>query len=289
MSSETAWILFLASSELDAEQRFIKDLAYGVFCLEAAGISHSNIFIYIDGQDRNVIRQIISTGTNNLYNIKITDEFFIDMKSITHKNVVMFVTGHGNLKGIDASPEISPTKLVNSLKTSPNFECGIIYLGQCYAGVFNYINVKTEEPKSDIIMVGATNLHSSISSPTQKSMLNSVRIPWVANLFLLNIFEWFGSPHDLDGDGYNSIVDSYKYAGGMTHKYINEIKGDCHQRLKRIEQTIDSLEIVSNDTTLTVAKEIIETKKEKELMLQILYNHQESWILNAIPGQNIII
>lgn len=51
MQDATKWVLFLASPE-EPEERHVLDLAFGLHCLESAGVSSENIEIYIDGDNR---------------------------------------------------------------------------------------------------------------------------------------------------------------------------------------------------------------------------------------------
>lgn len=52
-SERTKWVMFLPCSLQSAEQRHVMDLVYGVYCLESAGISPQDIFIYIDSPNQN--------------------------------------------------------------------------------------------------------------------------------------------------------------------------------------------------------------------------------------------
>ena len=99
ITERTRWVLFL-SAEKNPEWRHIMDLAHGIYCLERAGVNISDISIYIDGDDRSIIESAIESGTSSSFLIKETRDFFDDMSTNTHDNIVMFITGHGCPNGI---------------------------------------------------------------------------------------------------------------------------------------------------------------------------------------------
>lgn len=289
-NSNTKWVLFLSCSEANPEERHIQDLAFGLLCLESAGINSNDIFIYIDGQNRNIIQQYISMGSNHQYQILPTSDFF-DLKSQnTHENMVLFISGHGSLQGIDSNPQITPHRLLSEIKSTPNLNKVIIYLGQCYAGVFNYIGAgrgQTRDSNTDVIIIGATNLNESISSQTTENFLNSPK-PWHANLFLLNIFKWIATPIDVDGDGEITIMDSYKYAGVLSNVMNKRVK--IQSFVKSVNLHSEWANAKQNHETLNTVESQLDLKSAEERYVDVLninYVHQECWILNAIPAQKL--
>lgn len=294
LNNNTKWVLFLASTG-EPEHRFLFDLAFGVCCLESRGIRNDDIFIYVDGTDRNVIYNLISAGTNHRYNIKPTSDFFIDNAVNTHDNLVMFITGHGSIYGIDAAVPIKPYNLLDSIKNTPVLNRAIIYLGQCYAGIFNYIgagrrvhNADRSHNNPDVILIGATNLHESLSLSTTEQLLAGNNITWYANIFLLHIFKWISNPVDIDGDMHLTIMDSYKYAGALSNTANKGFKvGTFYNSIKYHGEYITALETQTNTPSIQAALELkaAETKYVSELGLHLV--HQECWILNSIPSQGI--
>jgi hypothetical protein len=289
-NSNTKWVLFLSCSENNPEERHIQDLAFGLLCLESAGINSNNIFIYIDGQNRNIIQQHISMGSAHQYQILPTSEFFNLKSQNTHENMMLFISGHGDLNGIDSTPPITPHRLLSEIKSTPNLNKAIIYLGQCYAGIFNYIGAgrgQTRDSNTDVIIIGATNLNESISSYTTENFLNNPK-PWAANLFLLNIFKWIATPIDVDGDGEITIMDSYKYAGVQSNVMNRRVKiqsfvssVNLHTEWTSAKQNHDNLNTVQSQLDLqSVTERYFD-------VLNINYVHQECWILNAIPAQKL--
>lgn len=291
IGGNTKWVLFL-SAKTDAEWRHIMDLAFGVMCLERAGVKIADIAIYIDGSDRVSIENFIKSGTTSAVVIKESKDFFVDQAKNTHENVVMFVTGHGGPDGISAANAITPYSLLRCVKNSPNLQRAVVYLGQCYAGIFNYIGAgsKTDdEGKADpeVILIGATDLHESLSSSTSEQLLNGP-VSWHANLFLLFAFRWFSDPVDVDGDGKLTIIDSYKYAGVYSNAVSKNAKANVlAHSVDQQKKWTDAREANKANPTpeADLAEQAAFTQYQSELSL--LYVHQECWILNARPAQRI--
>lgn len=291
IGGSTKWVLFLSANG-DAEPRHILDLSFGVLCLERAGISIKDIAIYVDGADRVSIENFIKSGTHSTFTLKESKDFFFDQANNTYENVVMFVTGHGGPDGITSAQPITPYSLLNCLKSSPNLLRAVVYLGQCYAGIFNYIGAGSQ-PKADgahdpdIIFIGATNLHESVSSSTQEMFLSGP-VAWPANLFLLFAFKWFCDPVDVDGDGRLTITDSYKYAGVYSNAVNKQRKAEgLAMSIDLQKRWVDArnAHALNPSPGTDIALQAAYTHYATHLSL--LYIHQECWILNAIPSQRI--
>ena len=287
----TRWVLFLAARG-EPETRHILDLAFGLYCLESAGIPQANIAIYIDGNDRQIISQLVGSGTSNQYVIKTSDDFFIDQQQNSHENLVMFVTGHGSIDGIDAVKPIRPYPLLKAVKDSPNLVQAVLYLGQCHAGIFNYIgagrsNGDTKKPDPNVIIIGATSLHESLSASTNEQ-LGSGPVSWIANVFLLHLFKWVSAPIDVDGDGRTTVIDSFKYAGSMANGVNKDVKMstshksfDLRMKCAMAEQNHQAQQTLASGIALQAAN------AQYFNVMNVGHIHQESWILNAIPAQSI--
>ncbi|HHP0514161.1 TPA: hypothetical protein ACRZ3R_005004 [Vibrio harveyi] len=300
IKSNTKWVLFLSSSEVNPENRHILDLVFGLACLEQAGVKSEDIEIYVDGKDRANIVNLFQIASQHTYSFKTSDDFFTDMQSNAHKNLVMFVTGHGSERGIDAVDAITPYRLLESLKSSPELEQAIVYLGQCFAGIFNYVKAgrisadAAEDP--NIVFIGATELQESLSTATAEVFpTDPSPVSWVANLFLLHIFKWISSPFDVDGDSLNTIMDSYKYAGVMTNRSHKSIKAvefirlmDAYGELKAAQNVVQS---PTGNPSVDMANKLRLKAMEQQYLNSSYINnvHQECWILNSIPAQHIEI
>lgn len=296
LNENTKWVLFLATST-EPEERHIYDLAFGLLCLESVGLGPAEIEIYIDGTRRAFIEQLMQNATNNTYNIKTSSDFFADLTTNTNHNLVIFVTGHGDIDGIDANPSITPFRLLTALKTSPELQNAVVYLGQCQAGIFNFLPAGKMSPNEpDIVLMGATNLHNSLSNPTIE-LFNGNHIPWIANLFLLHLFKWISAPIDVDGDGKFTVIDSYKYAGVMANNVNKDMKATCflnaitlHERLEQAKMVRNAIANTPNHNPndLLQRNAIVNSLQQQYMqVLEVQHTHQECWILNAIPAQRL--
>ena len=98
LSDDTLWIFLLASSK-EAEVRHIYDIAFGVTCLYQRNINSDNIKLIIDGDDF-TIRSHLNQFPNfpmKSYDIFSSKDLKTIIQNSSHKNIVLFVTGHGNL------------------------------------------------------------------------------------------------------------------------------------------------------------------------------------------------
>jgi hypothetical protein len=284
--------MFLPCSEPVAELRHVVDLVFGVFCLERAGIDPKDIFIYLDSPEQNMDGAFLLASTHQ-YHSNPTSQFFTDLNDNGYDNLVMFVTGHGGPLGMDGPQPISPSKLLKALKNTPSLNNVIIYLGQCYAGTFNFVNAgRVNKNEPEVILVGATNLHESLSSGTSEKF-RVIEFPWLANVFLLHVFKWISSPLDVDGDGLHTVMDSYKYAGMLSNMINKQMKTDGFVQIVDMHSELNDLrertKVDTGDPQLNMENQLnCDAKLEMYLTrLAIHHVHQECWILNSRPAQQI--
>ena len=279
------------------------DLAFGVFKLESAGISYKNIFIIIDGADYTRISDIIVQFTGSVHRIYTTDDIeILRTNSYFCSNLVMFVFGHGHELGLASYKMITPHILLSEIQKSLNFKKVIIYLGPCYSGIFNYLEIpKTQK----IILIGSTKFYSSIASRVTEQVAGNKKPSWIANFFLLGVFKWFSNPIDIDGDGRYTIMDSYKflslysnniYAGikktdfpyliqeiPKTHKRLVKLKKLYKKYLNGMEgckslgwnRCVNFYENLLRDVDLQI--KTLNHKINEDLEID-LFNIQESWV-----------
>lgn len=274
-SKETLWIFLLASSR-EPEVRHIYDIANGVCSLENRGVNSENILLVIDGNRFIISKHLALRIKNNPYVIVESSKLKDIVQKSSYKNIVVFVTGHGYFEsGIDAPSPIRPYDLLSCLRCNNITENIIIYLGQCYAGIFNYVNV-LDTPNT--VIIGATNLYPSISCKIEN-------YDWSANLFLFNLFKWISHPIDIDGDGKFTVMDSYKYAGAETNRYCYQYKGVSLKNILQIfEEQKSLLHSTKTPENQLRLKELYKALLDEQA---IHYNNQEPWILNAHPAQSI--
>ncbi len=257
-------MFLLSSRQPQPESNNIRDVAFGLYCLEHAGILKKDIFLLIDCTPPDHVKSIIKEFSDQSYDIHHSSELTeIIRTNLDYKHMVLFVLGHGSQEGIASSPkDITPHSLFSSVKESSSLETATIYLGQCYAGLFNHMNalacVKEDGNKSpSIIVLGATGLYASISSSiTEKIKESNVR--WSANIFLYYVFLWFKNPLDKDGDLHFTIIDSFKYAGLMTNSR------NCGLR---VENFVDKLR-----QTQKITKKISFWKGQYDRVFKVLVN-----------------
>ncbi|MCP1679437.1 hypothetical protein [Kerstersia gyiorum] len=290
LSEATKWVLFLPAAH-QPEGRHLMDLAFGLMCLEKAGINPCDIAIYVDGNERVSIAQWLKNGSNLDYEIKYTADFFSDLQNNQYQNIILFITGHGNFLGLDGNPQIKPHTLVAGLKSAPNLMRAVVYFGQCDAGVFNYMPVsrkirEEEGHDPDIIFIGATDLHSSLSSSTREQFING-QLPWTANLFLLFVFKWMQDPVDIDGDGKVTIMDSYKFAGAQSNAFNKNVKAQAFVNCMQLHPSfvVAEQKHLSDPENLPLLVELEGIRAQYSDVLNIHFTHQECWILNSIPAQ----
>lgn len=294
--NNTKWVFFLGSSS-EPDNRHIFDLAYGINCLESTGISKENIEIYIDGSNRANIEKLANTGSSENYDIKTSADFFHSMGENTHENMIMFVSGHGSPYGIDAAANVTPYLLMDRLKNTPNLRNAVVFLGQCYAGIFNYTGAgKSKTEDVDVIFIGATSLHPSMSTRTTETFNNKSGLAWVANVFLLFVFKWFTAPIDIDGDGKTTIIDCYKYAGCMTNNQNKYSRHQCFElslsardTYAKAVQKLHDAKIDNSPFIDIIDLELKAADQQYMLSLEVYHVHQECWILNSVPAQRITI
>lgn len=289
IQGNTRWVLFLSASGIP-EWRHVMDLVFGLRCLEQAGVAPHNIGIYVDGPAQ-PWAPWFALASNNTYQIAPTSQFFLDLAVNKHDSLVLFVTGHGSIDGIDAAPPIKPHALVTSLKQAPSLAHAVVYLGQCYAGIFNYIGagkrVPNAAPGPEVILLGATSLHESISSSTNEQFLTKP-VNWQANLFLLHVFKWISSPVDVDGDGKTTVIDSFKYAGVHSNGSNKAAKGRAFQRCMALHPLwINAQTAHTSSPTQQTALALQGISTQYSTALDFHAIHQECWILNAIPAQSL--
>lgn len=288
-TENTHWI-FLLASRCEPDSRHVYDIKLGIDALLYSNIAHNNITVVIDSdkqQNTQLIREINGFENKDIYKSSQLTEIF--QKNV-YDNVVLFVNGHGDIRGLSSNPPITPHSLFSSLQNAPNLRCGIIFLGQCFAGIFNYMPVmargKEEEKLPPLIVVGSTGLDISISSTFN---LKGTKSSYQVNIFFYFLFEWIKNPIDIDGDGNYSLTDAYKYVGycviGFCHKQKANYSIKIQQYIRELEKDIEKpVTEMDSNVDKKLAKSQIDTFKRQLLLYD---NPQEPWLLNAIEATNV--
>ncbi|MGP1438454.1 MAG: hypothetical protein ACTTKH_05220 [Treponema sp.] len=292
-SEKTNWIFLLASKN-EPEIRHIYDVKFGIDALISSGVAIENITVIIDSSEPSTLKIIKETDSFTNKSIYKSSELKELFKKNNYDNIVLFVNGHGGYRGLDANSKITPSYLLNSLQNANHLKRGIVFLGQCFAGIFNYMPVMKSEKDGKqlppIILIGSTGLRSSLSS-IYVVKEKTEEYPYQINIFFYYLFEWIKKPEDIDGDGKCSLIDAYKYVGYNIIKFssyqkINNLikkKQDEYRFCKEIKK-------IKNKNMSDKEKKAIETTiiALKEKLLSYEYN-QEPWILNAIEAMNVYL
>ncbi len=282
LDEDTLWI-FISGSD---EDRFLDDIYFSISCLGKRSVKHQNILIFVDQPSG--MGFVAAHGFPKGVSIHPTNEIQQILGARNNKKLVAVVTGHGNQKGIQATPNISPHTLVNIVK-SLQIESGLIVLGQCYAGTFNFLearSLKKEEAKSsiDICIIGATDLHVSISSllciPNSPDFVDlHPKNPWLANLFLFYFMFHVAFPNDTDGDGSISVIDTYKAAGIGANQHLISAKSQAFLEMHNI--------LIQSDLGQNKGQQNLigwldqQAKQDYLANCEIVLTAQTPWILHA--------
>lgn len=282
LSSEVHWLFLTGSSE----ERFLNDICFGIQSLLSKGVSPEKIKVVADINTPLIAGLIVPVDLPDDIELFETASFDSLVLKLNSKYLVIIVTGHGNSSGIALhNGNISPNSLISILRKSTSLEKTLIVLGQCFAGIFNYLEAKKVDNLSgkpifpEICFLGATNLDVSVSALVDISKGNITKDfqcnqSWIANVFLFYFFQYIVNPLDIDGDGKFTVTDSYKYAGIETNSHLMSRR---IPNLFHAIKTITSEMIKSSDTQKWKKQSLIDL--ENTLIIALV--NQNPWILNA--------
>jgi hypothetical protein len=304
IDNSTFW-MFISGSD---ENSHVDDIIFGLSCLiEKRGVSIDSIAVFIDKSiNWNLIDQ---SRFPNEITIHPTHDIENVLNSRKVEKLVVIVTGHGSEKGMQVlsssgeNSEIKPYQLLNLIKNINDLQFGLIILGQCYAGTFNFLDLSnpyTGQSTPKISIIGATDLQVSISatfSPADldaNSQLLNNSSPWIANVFLTCFMHYVANPVDIDGDGLITVLDIYKAALIKSNKILIKAKSDAFldmqksfafsnatldvQRYSAVhhEPTYDS-----DENKSTTEKILDKAEMDYNENSALLLSTQNSWILNV--------
>lgn len=297
-NSNTHWVFVCGiNSEKDNPLRHVMDIFFALNVLKRKGICSSHISVLIDPVADHLLLELPDQLPFDQVNKYSVSEFNQVVNSKPLENLVITVLGHGSPQGIDANYELKPSHLVNAIYSVDSIKGCVVIFGQCYSGIYNYINlmgndtqgVETKVPS--ICFIGASGLNSSLSS-TVSIRLSDNPLSWVANMFLCWFFLWIennsGVQRDVDGDDKETLADAYKFAGANTSYFLlNEVKANIALELysKQQELVEKQRQIVrSPDADL----EIEGLKLQIKSLVSINHTVQDPWILNANKAREIV-
>lgn len=291
----SGWVFFADSNE----PRHLFDIVLGVHVLRARGIPDAHIHVCTS--------HIAAANHLNPYgitNIHALDQCEAVLGSLNCASVVLIVGGHGIVEGIGQGGRIaSPAEVLRRVRAASGIQVGIIVLSQCFAGAFNLLDATSSPP---LVLIGATNLNNSISSPITlgKPLPQADGSPgvqsWMANLFSWTFFVWLERQPDVDGDGHRTIMDAYKFAGAMSNQQLLTVKSSLYVEASRIGSELKTLQekqaaqqppTTQQEAAQRLMLEVTTkaTAQRLQEVLKMLYMHQEPWILNARLARRIIV
>jgi hypothetical protein len=282
-TTNTCWVFLSGSSEA----RHLHDIVFANDVLRKRGVPTQNILVFNDhpaDQLHLAPYGIINTFTSGDLARELA-------KRQGFEFLVAVVTGHGDPSGIStgSNSSINPAEISAAVRGCPGIKAGILILGQCFAGLFHYINAGTPNPP--LCVVGATNLNPSLSSlVTLRAALKKIDgsdglQSWIANIFLLHFFAWLITPRDVDGDGRSTLMDAYRHSGVHANSHLRETKRTLHMEVERLRIQVGGLS--SQPLTPATQLQIQAIGQQLEQALESLYLHQEPWILNAYLATSI--
>lgn len=290
---KVCWVFLTCSNE----KRHVEDIVLGIDCLRSVGVPDTNVFVFSDQPEKNVILNLYKIQ-NNIFELSDFKNTIPTLKDFDH--VVLIIGGHGSQYGLEGNSFKMPAQeLVETLRKMPNIKAGVIVAGQCYAGLFNYLNVGEVDPQ--FVVIGSTNLNPSLSdkadldAPIKSVSGQNDLQSWSANIFLLNFLVWLKKPVDVDGDGKKSMLDAYKFAGTHTNQQLRVSKSQLHygvevlksEQMERLMYTPDPR--TAPQDYVRHLMEVNAAQRAIREQLDMLYLNQEPWILHSQFARDFIV
>ncbi len=284
-NTNTCWV-FVAGA---ADPRHLFDIIFCVHVLRTRGVPDSSIRVFTDHPATSA--HLSPFGISSVLPTRLVTTELASLSGF--ELLVVVVTGHGDPAGISVKEAVSinPTELITSARSCPGIRGGVIVLGQCFAGVFNYTDAGLDPEKTPLCLVGATSLNPSLSNtlrlPTAVKTLDGsgALTEWQANIFIVRFFEWLLAPQDVDGDGRWTLMDAYKHASAMSNRDLRQGKRESHHRVAQIQA-----DLAQPTPALPLQQQLLSLlalRQNLDMAFEILYLHQEPWVLNAIFAREI--
>jgi hypothetical protein len=311
LGENTLWI-FISGSD---EERFIDDIRFGLDILQDKNISLENIKVFIDGE-KNIIESSFANAEliPKIFSIKSLEN---ELRKKPYKNVILFTTGHGDENGLQGEQALPSFKLIEFVRSIPGLQSGLLVIGQCYAGVFHYMDAETT-PK--LCIIGSTGFEVSLSLESN-SIVNTLKkiastqgneqvfLPhglkiknWKANIFLFFFFIWLHEPKDIDGNNELTVMDAYKFASIRTNMilcdqkcqttfFIQESINSYNEFFKALSKIYPSVEEYPDETNSLFREHLqlnVSSEKQRiDKQLQVLYTQHEPFVLNSRLAQEL--
>jgi hypothetical protein len=286
------------------EARHLDDIIYGVDVLRSRGVDSADILVFVDHPTP--AAHLDPYGVANVFPAAELGTRLA--QSTPHASVVLIVTGHGCEIGLGDGSQLRPANLCSAARSVPDARICVLMMGQCFAGIFNFVDCYGTPP---LIVIGGTNLNLSVSLPLNLKhpvLQTNGKVGlanWSANLFAFHFLGWIRSPIDIDGDGALTLLDAYRYAGAVSNGQLRQFKAlvfrQAHAQeraLSEAEGQLHSVQAViqaaggqalptqlQEAATLKLKIKALSTSLQNTL--EGLHLHQEPFLLNANVARTV--
>lgn len=289
----THWVLVGGMLSEKVTDRFLIDIYYAYLVLLHAKVPDNNIDVLIDPAPKSSLPYLQDFLSKK--HIGRTIDFDNVIQKNECENLMVVINGHGNINGLDSTNQLKPYPLTETIHNRENLRYCAVVFGQCFAGIYNYINIIKSDKDNKICkdpvvcFIGASHLNSSISGSA--SINETIR--WSANIFLFHFFQWLINSKDIDGDGHKTLTDAFKYAGAEASNHLILLKHDsahgiqkAFKALEEIEEKLSAKIGTEDEQTIRVEKVAIEQFIQANL--GVSHTNQDPWLLNANKARNFI-
>lgn len=262
--------VFIATSKGRLEDRFMYDMSYGIEILKSKGVADEDIIVVTDAT-----KLLLRAKCPNMSKVSFftSSEVETVVEAAECDNLFVVSCCHGSIDGIDSISPIKPFSLNQALKNNKYAKNILVFLGQCFAGIFNFMDVRDDN--KNIVYIGATDIDASLSY-----MLNGYG--WVANIAVIALFRWLEKPRDVDGDGLYSITDLYKFVSCFTNEVTRSIEKAQTSHLIDAFVQLKLKQAFSPSLPVSYMAQI--TQDAADLVRNYIVPHQNTWMLNAIAA-----
>lgn len=269
---EKTKFIFILTSSTKVEDRFLYDAELCLRILTLKGVNLSDVIIATDADENMVLAKCSTMQGATFIN---SQQLLNTINTLKCPNLIILTDCHGSIRGIDAKHPIMPYPLTEAIKMNRTLKNVIVFFGQCYAGIYNWVDITT--PHKNIVYIGATGFDSSLSYGMDQ-------IPWSANISLVALGQWLHSPVDIDGDGSLTVMDLFKYIAWFTNSVTDNI--EKKQTSDLVDAKVDLKLAMKESEKSTDMKAKLE-QEAIEALGNYIVPHQTPWILNAKCAQKI--
>ncbi len=194
----TYWIFIISNYK---EPRFKNDLDFACNALKNSGVSQENI-------------KILSPFDS-------LDTITVDKK---YNRAIIVTIGHGNqdglliFEGVNVVNCLTPKNIISFYESNLHLTSLVLVLGHCYAGIFKYLDLKTQKP---LCILSASSYEVSKSSDDCLSSIvvseeNTDKLG--LNTFLMFFFKKLEL--SIGTENQISLLDLFSYCSCLSNQYI---------------------------------------------------------------------